>query len=176
MQLISTQTLTGSVGSITFSSIPSTYTDLKVLLCLRTDVADTNSTLQSRFNGDGGANYTSLILYGNGSGTGAIPQGLGATWMNFSSCIPAANATANIFSNMSVDVLNYSGDQLKRTSGEVTRENNASSGYAAFVAHRWNSTAAINQIYFAPTAGNFVTNSTISLYGILKGSGGATVS
>ena len=67
MQLIAKQTVgAGGATSVTFSNIPQTYTDLKVVCSTR---ESTDSYLGVYFNGDtNSANYTSIILRGNGSG------------------------------------------------------------------------------------------------------------
>ena len=54
---IATTTGTGSSGTITFTSIPSTYTDLRIIL----NGTETNATLYEfdmRYNNDSGNNYS----------------------------------------------------------------------------------------------------------------------
>ncbi|NBR25500.1 MAG: hypothetical protein EBU08_17335, partial [Micrococcales bacterium] len=60
---IATATGTGSSGTITFSSIPSTYKSLQ----LRFNVRSTTfgSSLSLRYNSDSGSNYAQHTLYAN---------------------------------------------------------------------------------------------------------------
>ena len=55
MTPIATNTLTAVASSVTFSSIPSTYTDLVLVLQGSFDSAD---DVRFRFNGDTGSNYS----------------------------------------------------------------------------------------------------------------------
>jgi hypothetical protein len=67
-ELISSYTATGSVANITFSSIPSTYTDLVLDCSLRSDRAGDSDGTKLTFNGST-SGYTFKILYGSGSST-----------------------------------------------------------------------------------------------------------
>ncbi len=62
---IASQTLTGSVSSITFSNIPQNFTDLVIVSSFLCSTADYGITYQ--FNSDTGANYSSTYLGGSGS-------------------------------------------------------------------------------------------------------------
>ena len=71
MTLIEAKTLTSAAGSITFSAIPQTYTDLKILVSARDDRSgqpNTDLSLQVGYNGtiNTGSIYTNLQLYGKG--------------------------------------------------------------------------------------------------------------
>jgi hypothetical protein len=55
---------------------------------------------------------------------------------------------------------------------DTVSENNATAAFQRIIAGLNNSTAAITSINFFPSSGNFVAGSTISLYGITKGSDG----
>ena len=61
---IATTTLGTSASSVTFSTIPGTYTDL-VLVVAGTSAATNGNEMQ--FNGDTGNNYSFTLLYGTGS-------------------------------------------------------------------------------------------------------------
>ena len=76
MQLISAQTLTSASASVTFSSIPQTFTDLKVLVFARDDRAgQPNGDLSIRVGYNGtintGSIYSARQLYGSGSSAGS---------------------------------------------------------------------------------------------------------
>jgi hypothetical protein len=61
---IATTTLGTAAASITFSSIPATYTDLRLVVVAK---AVSASTLDVRFNNDSGTNYSKTEISGDGS-------------------------------------------------------------------------------------------------------------
>jgi len=63
---IESKTLTSDTAFIEFTSIPATYTDLKISLIGGQN--SNNDAITFRFNGDTGANYTSSYMIGTGSG------------------------------------------------------------------------------------------------------------
>lgn len=173
MTLIATVAV--SSNPTTLSSIPQTFSDLKIVGSLRSTAAQTWDTWYIRFNGNSSSLYTSYALYGTGSSAdvnnGITPD----TAVYFSNTLPAANVTANTFNNFEMYIPNYAGATNKSFAVDVVTENNATGSYQAITAGRWASTSAVTSITFGTTGSNFTTGSTISIYGILKGSGGATV-
>lgn len=170
MTLISTTTLTGSAASISVSSIPSSYTDLLVVTSLRTDSTSSGNICTISFNGLT-TNFNYRLLYGSGSVAGSGSGASAGGPFN-----DGSGDTANTFGNASIYVPNYAGSTNKSYSIDHVYENNATSAYQGLTAGLWSNTSAINQVTFTPVAGNLVSGTTISVYGILKGSGGATVS
>lgn len=173
MTLISTVTVgSGGASTIDFTSIPQTYTDLFILLSTRTTNAAVNDNPVIRFNGST-SSYSARRLYGFGSGSGSSDS---------LSIIPVGNntgnnSTSNTFGNSAVYVPNYTGSTNKSVTSDGVSEYNGTAAAMSIVAGLWSNTAAITQITFvSETASNFMQYSTASLYGILKGSGGATVS
>ncbi len=61
---IATTTLGSAAATITFSTIPATYTDLRVVWVGTVTVADSAGM---RFNSDSGTNYSRTVLQGDGS-------------------------------------------------------------------------------------------------------------
>ena len=161
---ISSQTLSSSAATVTFSSIPSTYTDLAVVFSARQDTGDLSCF--TRFNGDLGANYSYKTLYGTGtavgSGGGTGQSGL-IGWQTASSSL-----TTNAFGSTLIYIPNYAGSTQKSVSADFVAENNATAGYQMIWGAVWSNTSAINQISFTAFGGNFITNSTFYLYGISK--------
>jgi len=157
---ISTQTVSGSPSSVTFSSIPGTYTDLLVV----TQTAFTAGTdVYYRFNGDTASNYSDTILYGDGTSAGSTF---------------ASNATKGILdyygnpittlgaSMMYWNILNYANTTTYKTS--VSRSSRGSSGTDTIV-NLWRSTAAITSITLgggSALSQTWVNGSTITIYGI----------
>ena len=62
----------GGASSIEFTSIPNTYSNLLVVLSVRTSKAGSyTGSFGMQFNGDTGSNYTNRDLYGTGSVAGS---------------------------------------------------------------------------------------------------------
>jgi hypothetical protein len=155
-------TVSTSAASYTFSSIPSTYTDLVLIGSLRSDKTTANSdTLFVQYNGDTGTNYSTIRMQGNGSTATAAKQTNTAQI-----ALPEISSngdTSNIFTPVIHNVMNYSNSSTYKTSISRT---NAVSVFVIAVAGLWRSTSAITSITIFPAGGNFVSGSTLTLYGI----------
>jgi hypothetical protein len=151
---IATQTGNGSATTITFISIPQTYTDLVLVMPIFT-ASNANESVQ--INGDTGSNYSNTWITGNGSSA--------ASSRNTSNT--ALNIQANIFSTSTspafhiMNFQNYSNTTTFKT--VLTRSNRAEQATEAFVG-LWRNTAAITSISIA--SATFTTNATFTLYGI----------
>jgi hypothetical protein len=151
----------GSATSITFSSIPSTYTDLVLVANIFTTV-NANETL--RVNGDTGNNYSTTSLYG--TGTSALSsRGSNNNAMTFQS---------EVFSTSTVSALtvfhfmNYSNTTTFKT---VLSRSSQANRAAETAVNLWRNTAAITSITIA--GATFTSNATFSLYGIANADQGA---
>lgn len=165
--LISSNVLSGTAASVTFSSIPNTYTDLVLRVSARTDRAATISQeMRLRFNGSTSTIYSNTGLYGaNSTATSEIASAQNALFRVRQ--LPAADATANTFGSIEVYVPSYLASQNKPISSFGANENNtAADGYVDVNAGLWGSTAAITQIDCILPSGNFVSGSSFYLYGI----------
>jgi hypothetical protein len=76
--LISSQVLGSNTASITFSSIPGTYTDLTLRVSARSDDAGQMDYLVTRFNSDSATNYSNTSLYGSGGAAAGNEIGFSA--------------------------------------------------------------------------------------------------
>jgi len=157
-KLIESQVLGSTTASVTFSAIPATYTDLKVVASVRGTAATVNQSYQMTFNGTSTTGLTMRRLYGSGaaaaSDTNITSEGVGAT------------ATANTFSNDEYYIPNYASANYKSFSIDNVGENNGATAYTLLDAGLWSNTAAITSIVFTGTAGSFVQYSSFNLYGI----------
>lgn len=166
--LISTQTLASPAATITFSSIAASYTDLMLKIAVRS-----NTTGNTEFNlGLNGSNPSSAKWL-RGSGTAAT-SGSGTTLF-----APASANTANTFSNIEAYIPNYTGTTNKSVSVDSTTENNATGSQVTQQVHAllYTVTSAVTSITISDIYGSWIAGSTVSLYGVLKGSsGGVTVS
>jgi hypothetical protein len=162
MQLIQTVTVgSGGAASITFSSIPATFTDLMVVVSGRCTTTDTTATLS--FN-TGGA-YSRRTLVGNGA-----TSSTNTSAVDFR--ISQSGDTASTFGNTSIYIPNYAGGAAKSYSVDTVNENNATTAFQAITAGLWDQTAAITSIVLDAVSGDFAQYSSASLYGILAGSDG----
>lgn len=156
--LISSSTVgSGGASSITFSAIPATYTDLKVVGSARTDVDDVEIVTSV----NGGALDSGKRLRGNGTDTASAANARNLAVNN-------SGATASTFSNGEWYFPNYTGNTSKSVSMDGVTENNATAAYVSFVAGLKTSTSAITSISFAilTSSSNFVQYSSFYLYGI----------
>ena len=165
-ELIEAKTLASAVSTVTFSSIPGTYTDLKLFISARADIAQTYTNIMISFNGSS-SNITWLGIYGYISGNGTNTNGNSRVSGNAN----GTTTTANTFSNVDIYIPNYTSSLAKIISVDGVIENNASEAILTFDVDMWNpaTQAAINSIGFtnsAVPAVNFLVGSTFYLYGI----------
>ena len=160
---IATTTLGSAAASITLSSIPATYTDLRLVIVARGTTAD-NCSIQ--FNNDTGTNYSETGLQGNGSAA--------ASWRRTNvAYIRLTNAAglptaANTFLMNTYDIFNYAGSTYKTVLGVNSNDQNGS-GDSGRLAGLWRSTSAITSIkIFTNFGADFTIGTTATLYGILK--------
>ncbi len=167
--LIASNTLSSSAASVTFSSIPATYTDLVVRITARSDRAANSSNLAIKLNG-ATTNYsdTNLTKTQNGAAYSSI-QNIGDLTYQYLGVIPASSATASTFGSAEFYLPNYTVSQNKPASTFSVFENNSvNTSQIDAIANRFSSTAAITSIEIStqtPTA-NFVSGSSFFLYGI----------
>ena len=164
--LISSNILSSSAASVTFSSIPSTYTDLVVKISARTDRATASTGIRLIFNGSSAANYSYTYMLGDGSVT-ASSRSSANTLVSFGT-VAAATSLANTFSSHDLYIPSYNASQSKPFSASNAYENNTTAADASAYAALWNNTSAISSITFtqAGTGTNFVAGSSFYLYGV----------
>lgn len=164
-QLISSNVLSTAAATVTFSAIPSTYTDLVI----RASIRDTNSVnndrnLQWRINGST-TNYSQTEIMGSGSAATSTRR-TGATFLSANRTIPAALATANTFSSTEIYIPNYTVATNKPSSTFSAGEDNATAAYIMGVANLWSDTATITSITFVSDGPSYEAGSSFYLYGI----------
>jgi hypothetical protein len=156
----------GGVGSVTFSSIPATFTDLKLVYSSRTTRGIYVEEILVEFNGSGGTAYSQRTLGTNGT-ISFSNSGSGLANMNTVAVTSTDGTTANTFGNGELYIPNYTSANNKSLSGDASSENNAVDAYAYLAAGLWADNAAITSIKLTPAiANNFVQYSSFSLYGI----------
>jgi hypothetical protein len=178
MTLIQHIELGSNQSSITFSSIPATFTDLVLKVSPRNTSANTERDIFLQFNGDTtSGNYQVRRLYGDGGNaySDAFSSGADALRIGFAS---GTNQTANTFGSVEIYIPNYTRNAAKSISADAVTENNATRAMQQISAGLWTGTAAISSITLQMILSvQFAANSSATLYGITAGSsGGVTVS
>ena len=163
-QLISAQTLTSTASSVTFSSIPQTFTDLQLLVSMRTSQANINGSMKLQLNGST-TSYSGIEIQSSGTGVGSNSRGVTNSGL-FTGDVNGNTSTANTFSNFSIYIPNYTSANNKSLSLDSVQENNASSAFSYLIAGLWSNSAAVNSITFSWSTSNLLTGSTFYLYGI----------
>jgi len=160
----------GNDASITFSSIPATYTHLQIRVTARGTVADTSDAAYVTFNSDTGTNYAGHYLNGNGTAAAAASVTSSApAYPMYVFFFPAANATASAFGVGVADILDYASTSKTKVLRSITgadSNGNNSSGRVYLQSVLWNSTSAITTIKLTPMNGSFAQYSHFALYGI----------
>lgn len=151
-----------SEATVTFSNIPQTYSDLKLIVSARSNRA--SNTIDNGwiyFNNDTtSTNYTKRRMWGDGS------TSYSATTYDLDYYVQGSTATASTFSNFEYYIPNYSAGIYKSYSVDSAQENNAQIAINSFAGGLWSNTSAITSITFDLNNGDFVQFSTFTLYGI----------
>lgn len=155
---IATNTLGSASATITFSSIPATYTDLRLVLVFTQSVAGFGPRIS--FNGDAGTNYSQIKL----AGDGASAVSSRVTNNNFLTPYQVTNDTT-IPTFVTCDVFSYAGSTNKTSLITCQQDQNGAGAVSNFVG-LWRSTAAITSIGLALSSGNFNIGTIATLYGI----------
>lgn len=160
---IETVEVSSPVSSVTFSSIPQGYTDLKLVASVRSNRAAQEDgfgvTLNSASTG-----YTYRILSGSGSAASSVNTAYEQIW---ATRVNGNSTTSNTFSSVEVYFPNYTGSTAKSYSADAVSENNATEAYATLSAILQSSTSAITSLTVQTINGTVATNSTFTLYGVL---------
>jgi hypothetical protein len=171
-ELIESSILTGTTGSITFSSLgtySSTYKHLQVRVAGRSTDSAVLTGIRIRLgNGspDAGTNYSTHQLQGY-NGTFSSGAQINQTWV-FCTNVAGANAGSSIFGAAVIDIL----DPFSTTKFKTTRAlggTSAGTGTNAaieFGSGNWRSTSSVTDVQVIPSSGSWATGSRFSLYGI----------
>ena len=155
---LATSTLGSAQATVTFNSIPSTYTDLVLItgdIINATNLA--NAYLQ--FNSDTSGTYSATFMEGSGSsGSGSRNSGQDRLKVLRSY---GGDRTMNI-----TNILNYSNNSFYKTILGRYGSGGSSSSTGAAIG-MWRSTSTISSITIGIEGGyNFSTGATFTLYGI----------
>ena len=167
---IDDQLLASTASSITFvNPLPTGFRHLLIEWYARGDTAAASASILMRFNNDSTANYDTEVMKCSGASVSAS-ESLGATSMTITDNMPAASATANYFGSGEVKVKHYGGtvgDKLCIGLSVTSLSNATNNQSLENWLGKWRTTAtAITRIDLLPSAGNFVSGSLFTLYGI----------
>jgi hypothetical protein len=150
----------GGVGSISFTSIPQTYTDLFIYVSARSNRVAENDDILLQLNS---TSTTGLLVYGAGSG------GVGGdTSPRF--VINASTSLANTFGSANIYITNYTSTSINKSySADSAFEDNKNYAILFASAGIYSSNTAVTSITLAPSNGTLLFQySTAYLYGISK--------
>lgn len=153
---IASTTTSATTSSISFTSIPNTYTDL-VLVINNANVSAT-SYIGMRFNNDTGSNYGSTRLYGVGGTASSDAYGARTSML-----VSTANTSG---SQLTIcHIFNYANTTTRKL---VLSRDNGTDLRVGLLASSWtDSSNAINRIdLIVPDASGWTADSTFALYGI----------
>lgn len=153
---ISSVTLTSNSTTVTFGSIPQTYTDLVLVTVAK--ITSGGLDMFIRFNSDTGSNYSYTQLYG--TGTSALSARASNQTIGNAGAVYASNDGVIIN-----HIMNYSNTTTFKT---WLNRLNVAAATVQLVANLWRSTAAISSFELSSgnPAGTFTSGSTFTLYGI----------
>jgi hypothetical protein len=152
-------TVSSPQATITFSSIPQGYTDLKLFSSVRTTTADNFQLIRFSLNGVEG-NFREV--YGS---NGSVGAGLSAqNRLGYSS---GGSTTSNTFSNGELQIPNYTSTVSKTSLIDAVNENNSAVTVLTFAANITPTASPVTSINIFLESGAFATNSTFTLYGVL---------
>lgn len=173
-EAIATQTLSSDTATITFSSIPATYTDLVLVATIKNNSGGSRA-IQVLLNNDTGTNYSTTDIQGTGT-SAASTRSTGTAYLDASVTCPGTE-----FATLIMNFQNYANTTTFKS---ILNRNGAAGTNVRAVVSLWRSTTAINSIKFQLGGADlYSTGSTFSLYGIkaepvvvAKATGGTIVS
>jgi hypothetical protein len=154
----------GGVASVTFSSIPNTYTDLVIKVSGRGTTAAVYTPVLVGFNGDIATLNWPQITEVAGTGS-AVANFYGRGSLAY---INGTTSTASTFSNCDIYISNYNSQNFKPYSSDSVIENNATATLTDMMAGAWFSAVPISSILLQPQTGSFAQYSTFTLYGVFN--------
>jgi len=161
---IATLNGTGASTTISFTSIPSTYSHLQLRILGRSSVASVTQTAVLTVNGDTGANYANHVIIGDGS---TVQASGGASSSNIPRIYSVgSNATADVMSVGIIDIQDYASTSKYKTVRIFTGDDRNGAGRTALSSGLWQNTTAVNRLDITTGGGNWTTASTFALYGI----------
>lgn len=151
----------GGTSSVTFSSIPSTYTHLQIRALIRSTRPVTTDSYFASINSDTGNYYTHGMLSTGSSASAYVDNGN----PTYFSVAPGTSVSSNIFGSVVWDVLDYTNTNKNKTIRVFHGFDDNGTGQIRLTSSLWTSTNAINSISIS-SSNNIAQYSQFALYGI----------
>jgi hypothetical protein len=147
--------LVSSSSTITFSSIPQSYTDLRIVI---SNVTNAVTDIIATFNGDSSAIYSRIYMEGSSSSAGAQNNnGTGSQW----GYVPSSTTHQQSV----IDLMNYSNTSTFKPMIQRATVN----AFTGFAALSYRSLNAITSVTLTANASTFNAGTTVDIYGIKSG-------
>ena len=158
---IATTTLGSATATVTFSSIPSTYTDL--VLVMSAFGSASGADIRVQVNSDTASNYSLTRLVGYT--TAFSNRASNATYWQITNSVGIGSSSSEPTADV-IQFMNYSNTTTNKTM--LVRHNQPQSSLMETAAQvgLYRSTSAITSITFTLSSGNYSSGSTFTLYGI----------
>ena len=157
---IATTTLSSN-GTVDFTSISQSYTDLILIVGNALSTASTPG-VSLRFNSDTGSNYAAIYLEGTGSA-------ISSSRLNNQSYLVSGNAiglSTTSPANVTYQIQNYSNTTTyKNILTRYSQTSGAAPGASTSIG-LWKNTSAITSINITAQTGNLLAGAVLTLYGI----------
>jgi hypothetical protein len=157
---ISTTTLSGGGAStITFSSIPATFTDLRVVITGTSTTGGQN--VLGTLNSNSSTIYSGTRISGFGT-TAASDYRQNDVWFLLNQ---QGTTTTQPFL-IELDLFSYTSSEFKTVLSATSENTSPTAGGVGRSVHLWRNTSAITAVSLFPSGGNFAAGTTATLYGI----------
>lgn len=153
--------LSSTASSVSFTSIPATYTHLHIRGFAKDARGTVYDNLILQFNGDTTAgNYTSHLFQGDASSAATSSFVGNVAGAGIANVLADGAVNTNIFGSFIIDILDYT----NTNKGKTTRifggvDNGGGTGTVGFTSGYWTGTSAISSILFKG-----LNSSTLSIY------------
>jgi hypothetical protein len=165
-QQIQTITASGSSSTLAATSISQSFDNLRIVVTGRSSgSAAYYSDIRLQLNGDTGANYN-LQIFETINATVTAAASANQNYLTIGA-LPSSTAAANFAGQFVIDIINYKNTTFYKTVGNVSAWCTATvaQGQREDIGGAWANTAAINAITLTDATGNFVSGSTMWIYG-----------
>jgi hypothetical protein len=150
-------------ATVTFSSIPQTYNDLKIVWTARSDRSNADRRFWWYINGTQNGTYNTKYISATNGTNGVGYQDNNGSGGNFPLGLTVNSDTGNMFSHGDLYIPNYTSSVQKIIRADVTA---AKLGTGWQVAISGNVTGAVTSFTFSTSNYNIMSGSTFYLYGI----------
>ena len=155
--LLASTTLASDTASYTFSSIPQTYTHLRLISSIRGTGTAGYAQLRLQYNADAGSNYLSSAYAGYSTGAiTALIAAAGQSLTNFWSLVDTGIADYASTTKGKSETSVFQLYQYATAPGQLD-----CAAWGAF----WNSTSAVTSIVISLSAGNLKSGTKFQLWG-----------